>query len=302
MKKFAVLFLVFASMCSMSMKTAFADAPSEEILFFTEPHAKNQTPEESPTEPTVCLAEPCILEQAISPTELEEAESIDTIQQDAEETEPETLYEEVTETVYATTDVNIRSGPGVEYPILGMHTYGSSISRTGIGSNGWSRIIYNGETAYMSSEYLSTFNPISSGNLGTAGRLKIPSVGIDVALYACSGSGEYASEQQRIVDAIDSAAYIEQTNTVGHIIADHNNQGFHAIHSCVPFETYAYINFGTYIQKYICTGIGPGLNLGNDLIDWNGVSLNYDSISGGLAMYTCNEDSTNITITYWKCA
>lgn len=218
-----------------------------------------------------------------------------------QEAEKDVRYEEGYETVYATTDVNIQSGPGADFPVLGAAFYSSCIIRTGFAENGWSQVLYNGNTAYIDSDYLST-DPPFSGEFGTAGRLMIPSVGIDVALYACGSSSEYADEQQKIVDNRDSAAYIEQAHTNDYVIADHNHQGFNAIKSSVPYETYAYINFGSYVQRYVCTEVGQGKNLGNNLIDWNGRSLNYDPIPGGLAMYTCNANSTDVTITYWQAA
>ena len=45
--------------------------------------------------------------------------------------------------------------------IIGSLDIGDSVTRTGIGS-GWSRITYNGQTAYVSSDYLDTKNPIDT--------------------------------------------------------------------------------------------------------------------------------------------
>lgn len=71
------------------------------------------------------------------------------------------VYTEVDEVVYATTGVNVRSGPGTNYTWLGTLEYGQSIRRTAIGSNGWSKVLYNGQTAYMTSEYISPDKPSS---------------------------------------------------------------------------------------------------------------------------------------------
>lgn len=313
MKAFIAMFLTLVSVFSMmNFSCAFPQTNTSEI-YFNDVIDEKQSREESqdtvlskPVSADPMPAQNNTIEQAQSIESAmlryryDESQGLASEALTVAEVPQDIFYEDVYETVYATTDVNIRTGPGTEFSVLGISLYGRSVTRTGIGSNGWSRVIYNGDTAYMASEYLSTDNPVSSGPLGTAGRLTIPSVSIDVALYACSSSGEYAAEQQRIVDDIDSAAYITQVYTNRHIIADHNHQGFDAIKSCVPYETYAYINFGSSIQRYVCTGIGSGLNLGNNLLDWNGRSLNYDPISGGLAMYTCNENSTNVTITYWE--
>ena len=69
-------------------------------------------------------------------------------------------YTEVNEMVYAVTEVNIRSGPGLKYGKVGMLYYGEAIQRIGIGDNGWSKVMYNDEVAYMFSEYLSTVRPV----------------------------------------------------------------------------------------------------------------------------------------------
>ena len=207
-------------------------------------------------------------------------------------------FEDVNETVYATTGVNVRTGPDTAYEKLGMCSRGNSVTRTGVGSNGWSRVTYNGSTAYIHSDYLSTTKPAAVWKDGMYGRLTIPSIGVDVGLYYCSDDA--GSRAQKIVDAVDSAAYMDQGDAVGAIIADHKHQGFSAIKKAVPYETYAYIDYGSHTQTYVCTAVGLGHNYGNDLVDWNGVSLNYDHIPGGLAMYTCNENWNNVTITYWQ--
>ena len=68
-------------------------------------------------------------------------------------------YTEVNETVYAVTAVNIRSGPGTNYSRLGLLEAGASIQRIAIGSDGWSKVMYNGQAAYIFSQYLTTSKP-----------------------------------------------------------------------------------------------------------------------------------------------
>lgn len=68
-------------------------------------------------------------------------------------------FEAVDEIVYTVDAVNVRSGPGLEYDVIATLKYGSAIRRTGIGSNGWSRVSYMGEDAYMYSPLLTTKNP-----------------------------------------------------------------------------------------------------------------------------------------------
>lgn len=73
-----------------------------------------------------------------------------------EETEPQIIYEEVDETVYITTSVNVRSGPSTDYDILEVLNKGDSVKRIGIGENGWSKILINDSECYISSQYLTT--------------------------------------------------------------------------------------------------------------------------------------------------
>lgn len=68
-------------------------------------------------------------------------------------------YEYITQTVYATEKTNIRKGAGTSYAIVGTLAKGKSIKRTAIGSNGWSKVDYNGKTCYIFSKYLSTTKP-----------------------------------------------------------------------------------------------------------------------------------------------
>lgn len=133
-------------------------------------------------------------------------------------------------------------------------------------------------------------------------RLTIPSVGVDVALYACSSLPDDC--QQEIVDAEDSAAYQEATDFQAvpgdRFIADHNYRGFTAIRNVILNETKAYITKDGKVEEYTCIAVGLGENTGSELVDWNGVSLNYDYIVEDLAMYTCNESWESVTITYWE--
>lgn len=64
--------------------------------------------------------------------------------------------QEVDETVYAAETVNVRDASSEDGARLGQLYVGESTKRTGIDSNGWSRIEYNGETGYVLSECLTT--------------------------------------------------------------------------------------------------------------------------------------------------
>ena len=64
-------------------------------------------------------------------------------------------FKEVNETVYATDNVNVRIEPSVSSNKVGVLKKGQSVKRTGIGSNGWDRVIYNNTVRYINNTYLS---------------------------------------------------------------------------------------------------------------------------------------------------
>ena len=67
-------------------------------------------------------------------------------------------FTEVEEQVTAKDEVNLRSTmeQGSDDNIVGNMKNGETAVRTGVGNNGWSRIIYNGQTVYCVSNYLTT--------------------------------------------------------------------------------------------------------------------------------------------------
>ncbi|MEG0830037.1 MAG: SH3 domain-containing protein, partial [Anaerovoracaceae bacterium] len=65
----------------------------------------------------------------------------------------------VNETVYTCTIVNVRSTHSLAGTKIGTLDPKTKLTRTGICSNGWSRVNYNGKIAYVSSSYLTTKKP-----------------------------------------------------------------------------------------------------------------------------------------------
>ena len=84
--------------------------------------------------------------------------------------ETDSLFTDCSETMYATTTVNVRSSYSTNSDKLGSLTKAQSVKRTGIGTGaaaGWSRIEFNGKVAYASSDYLSATKPqVSTGSNG----------------------------------------------------------------------------------------------------------------------------------------
>lgn len=74
----------------------------------------------------------------------------------------EPTFTQTNETVYVKekeNQINVRSSYTTSSNIVGKLKKGESITRTGVGSNGWSKVNYNGATAYISSRLLTTTKP-----------------------------------------------------------------------------------------------------------------------------------------------
>ena len=89
-----------------------------------------------------------------------EAEAKDETPAEVVEADPEVgiIFTEVNETVTAKQETNLRSEPSTlnDGSIAGKLVHGDTAQRTGIGHNGWSRLIYNGQTYYAVTNYLTT--------------------------------------------------------------------------------------------------------------------------------------------------
>ncbi len=70
-------------------------------------------------------------------------------------TQEELLYTDTNDQVTAKEEVNLREGAGTKYNIVATLKRGEFVTRTGIGTNGWSRLLYKGKTVYAVTSYLS---------------------------------------------------------------------------------------------------------------------------------------------------
>ena len=67
-------------------------------------------------------------------------------------------------TVMATTAVNVRSGPGTSYKILGVLYPGHTAQQIGNTRYGWAQVTWKGHTAYIAARYLRDSSAAGSGN------------------------------------------------------------------------------------------------------------------------------------------
>lgn len=120
------------------------------------------------------------------------------------------------------------------------------------------------------------------------GRLHIPEVGIDVALY-------YGADQA-ITDRKDSANVFTMSVFDGLYISDHSTQEFGKLLDVeVGMRGYIVLADGTKLG-ITCTEILTGHNTGKYIVDENG---NTD-LDGDILMYTCRDSWRNILICLWK--
>jgi hypothetical protein len=176
MKHTAILILSLAltvstlSACGSNTETQASEAQSVETQqsMTAQIEAVTEQPEQSPAADT---------QEPTTPPETQEPQQEVTESEPAvEEQQPDTvevaeveLFNTCEETVYATSTVNIRASYSTDSEKLGSLNYSQSITRLGTGISGtatekWSKVEFNGETAYIYSEYLSTTKPAVTTN------------------------------------------------------------------------------------------------------------------------------------------
>lgn len=79
-------------------------------------------------------------------------------------TEKDPTFKTVNEMATVTEKINFRSSYSTSSSVLGKISEGETVTRIGIGSNGWSKIQYDGKTGYIKSEYLSVSNEATEEN------------------------------------------------------------------------------------------------------------------------------------------
>ena len=77
---------------------------------------------------------------------------------------PSVSFTSTNKTMYATTSLNVRSSYSTNSSVIGSLNAGDKVTQTGIATSAvsgitWSRISYNGSTAYVSSQYLTSEEP-----------------------------------------------------------------------------------------------------------------------------------------------
>lgn len=117
-------------------------------------------------------------------------------------------------TVVTTAAVNVRSGPGTAYGVVGVAPKGLQLATTGRTSNGWVQVLYDGVARWIAGNYLTTPSaasvpslPAVTGQLRTtaslylrtAGELSAPSDGLVAANTVVDATGRTTAEYSEIV-------------------------------------------------------------------------------------------------------
>lgn len=183
-----------------------------------------------------------------------------------DETEKLPYYKEVDEIVYATEDMNIRTGPGTEYDRIGILDCGSYITRIGIGDNGWSKVQFEGEIGYIKSEYLIPESEYKDGsqpseeikdkmraNEDLVGVLYIPSIGMEpLNLYRPYEGADLQILADKKNVGYSVGVYATHDKEITKIeIGDHSNQNFSRNEDIHPGSE-AYINMGGKVLRMTC--------------------------------------------------
>ena len=148
------------------------DVQYEEAVSVDEEQTKkeSETAETKTTETEASKTEAETEKETTAETETKAAET-ETAETKAAETEKTqqdkasaASYTDVNETVWATYSVSIRSAASTDADKLDVLVGSYSITRTGVGDNGWSKVDYNGQTGYIKSEYLTTTKPAAASD------------------------------------------------------------------------------------------------------------------------------------------
>lgn len=150
--------------------------------------------------------------------------------------EPAAGVQDVDETVYATDSVNIRSDANETAERVGQVYKGETLHRTGILDSGWSRVDYNGQTAYVKSEYVTTdANSANGGGEDNSQASVTPAGGTATAKESVSfreGMSEtsaklgviYQGEKvKKIMDYAEGWSKVEYNGKTGYVKTEYLN-------------------------------------------------------------------------------
>ena len=139
------------------------------------------------------------------------------------------------------------------------------------------------------------YTTIDYQTYGDRGRLKIPDLGINVAVYEFWDNWT----GQAVVDRFDSAGWYSGARAV---VMDHWCDGFDGIKRSIPGETLGWFEYPDGTKRYIlCQSIDFNGHNSDEVGAYDSMGqILYDKVDYDLCMYTCNDHWTNITVVNWN--
>ena len=185
---------------------------------------------ETPAEQTEAPAE-----ETEAPVEETEA-PVEQTEAPAEETEApaenNVYVEDTWETVWATEVVNVRTYADSSSDRVGSLSQGESVTRTGICDNGWSRVDYNGTTAYVHSDYLTTTEPVAETPSYNEENTNTSSTGQQIVDFARQFiGGPYVWGGTSLTNGADCSGFVQSV---------YANFGYSLPRTCTPQLNYGY--------------------------------------------------------------
>lgn len=102
-------------------------------------------------------------------------------------------------TMYATTSVNVRTGPSTGYSVVTTLERGQQVGVTGTSSNGWTEVVWQGARRWVSGEYLTSSQPAPSTAVVPVGSTDLPSS----ALSGSVGLSSTVPSISRIITSVE---------------------------------------------------------------------------------------------------
>ena len=133
----------------------------EEIEEEAEEESEEETDEEIKEEPEEETEEEIEEE---TEEEIEEETEAEIEEEPQKEVADYTVEDIEAKTMYASTSLNVRTGPSTEYSKAGSLSVNEAVTVTGVADTGWYRLDYNGAEAYVSNKYLQDTQIASSSS------------------------------------------------------------------------------------------------------------------------------------------
>lgn len=213
-------------------------ALEEERLAAEAAAQQTETPAEETEAPVEQTEAP--VEETEAPAEQTEA-PVEETEAPAEQTEAPTeevpvennvYVEDTWETVWATEGVNVRAYADSSSDRVGSLSQGESVTRTGICDNGWSRVDYNGATAYIHSDYLTTSEPVAETPSYNEENTNTSSLGQQIVDFARQFiGGPYVWGGTSLTNGADCSGFVQSV---------YANFGYSLPRTCTPQLNYGY--------------------------------------------------------------